>query len=88
MQSLIFKRVVLSTIFNDVLVSFQTPVISQVHPALRVVYQYDVLQRRDELGFESRAGEVGYQVREKRDIGSRVFTREVRFGSDDEMRGI
>jgi len=88
MQALIFKRIVLCAILEYVLVSLETPIVSQIHPALRIIYQYDVLQRRDEFGFEGRAGEVGYQVREERDIGSRVFTREVRFGPDDEMRGI
>jgi hypothetical protein len=88
MQALVLERIVLPTIFDDALVPLYTPVPIQIYPSLRVVNEHDVLQRWNQFGFEARAGEVGYQVREERDVGSRVFTWEIRFGSDDEMCSI
>jgi hypothetical protein len=65
MQALILKRIVLSTVFEDMLVPLQTSVFIQDHPSLCVVYQHSIFKRRNEFRFEGRAGEVGYQMCEE-----------------------
>jgi hypothetical protein len=86
-QPLIFQRSSLSPIFQHILIPAHAPVFRDIYPSIRIVHQHNVLQRRYELRFELRAGKVRYEVCEERDVGARVFSGEVRFRADDEVRG-
>jgi hypothetical protein len=86
-QALIFQTSSLPSIFQHILIPAHAPVFRDIDPSIRIVHQYNVLQRRYKLGFELRAGKVRHEVCEERDVGARVFSGKVRFRADDEVRG-
>jgi hypothetical protein len=87
MEALIFQRVALPAIFHNIIVSPHALVPRHIDAPLRIVHKHDIPQRRHEFAFEPRAREIRHEVRQQRDILARVFSRQVRFGADYEVRG-
>ena len=58
----------------------------EVDPAGRVLYDDEVAEGGYALGLEGLTGEIGGDLLEQGDIGSRGFSWEIGLGADDEVR--
>jgi hypothetical protein len=84
-QSLVFQRTSLPTIFHHMLISAYAPIFRDIYPPRRVVHKHNILQRRHKLRLEFRPSEVRHEMCEERDIRPRLLARKICFSADNEV---